>query len=104
MTLNDETNLSETKTHDAMSYVDDNGMIQIVQKRIGKSTSQMVLNKFKDSFDHQSLQRKNTAVKKPKRTYHIPGKKRFTVKQIFKNSDKISYGFNKIAPFSVGEK
>lgn len=63
MTLNDETNLSETKTNDAMSHADDNGLIQIVQKNVGRSTSQMVLDKFKNSFEHQSLERKNTVIK-----------------------------------------
>lgn len=34
----------------------------------------------------------------------MSGKKRLSTKQIFQTSDKISYGFNKIDPFSITAK
>ena len=33
--------------------------------------------------------------------YHLPGKRSLTNRQIFKTSDRISYGFNKLEPFSI---
>lgn len=45
---------------------------------------------------------KHSETRKLKKEFHVPGKRRPTSKQIFANSDRISYGFNKLEPFKVG--
>jgi hypothetical protein len=122
--------LSKSKTNYAISAIDNSAKILIKQRKVNKSISQLPLNKFPDCFDNKSgkspkllqsqtlmqsqklmmnqpmqlSQSKNTSLKKIKRSYHVPGKKTIDVKQIFKYSDKISYGFNKVGPFSIGSK
>jgi hypothetical protein len=61
---------------------------------------QKSMNSQKMQLSHS----KNTSPKKIKRTYHVPGKKTIDVKQIFKYSDKISCGFDKVDTFSTGSK
>ena len=56
-------------------------------------------------IDNFAKAKAQTSVRKTRRTYHLPGKKKKSSDlQIFKTSDRISYGFNKLEPFSVGAK
>lgn len=60
---------------------------------------------FLPAADTKKLpQKKLSETRALKRVFHLPGKKKYSSPRIFETSDRISYGFNKIEPFSVNSK
>ena len=51
-----------------------------------------------------TLAKKLHSDQKNKKMYHLPGKKPRMIGQIFETSDRISYNFNKVDPFSVSAR
>lgn len=70
-------------------------------KHIGKSSS---CPKIYIQHEDEKLTKKLQSEHKNKKMYHLPGKKPRLVGQIFETSDRISYNFNKVDPFSISAK
>lgn len=75
-----------------------------------ESYSTLMVSK-ENNFPTQSLSQPDlhmkkayTSKRKMRKTIYWPGKNHLSTPQIFKTSDRISYGFNKIEPFAVKSK
>jgi hypothetical protein len=110
--LDNTGNQSDTKTNELFSPVENSGRIKIISKigfdrlanearHIDKSSS---CPKIYISQEDGKMPKKLHSDHKNKKMYHLPGKKPRLINQIFDTSDRISYNFNKVDPFSISAK
>lgn len=83
-----------------------NTSVTIINKRdLGRNPASFsLLNFLPTAGAKRSPQKKYSETRDLKRVFHLPGKKKYSAPQIFETSDRISYGFNKLVPFSVNSK